>query len=79
MDRDFYASPVMVGSRIYATSLAGVTSVFEATPRHFKLLAQNRLGDEALASPAICGNRIYLRAAKKEGATRQEYLWCIGG
>lgn len=77
VDRDFYASPVMVGSRIYATSLSGTTSVFEATPGQFKMIAQNKLGDEALASPAICGNRIYLRAAKNE-TTRQEYLWCIG-
>ena len=35
------------------------------------------LGDEAYASPAIAGNRIYLRHAKK-GEPRQEYLWCIG-
>jgi outer membrane protein assembly factor BamB len=77
VDKDFYASPVMVGSRIYATSLAGVTSVFEATPQKFALLAQNKLGDEALATPAIAGGRIYLRSAKK-GETRQEFLWCIG-
>jgi outer membrane protein assembly factor BamB len=77
VDKDFYASPVMVGERIYATSLRGMTSVFEATPKHFKLIAQNQLGDEAYASPAICGNRIYLRSAKKAEA-RQEYLWCIG-
>jgi outer membrane protein assembly factor BamB len=77
IDRDFYASPVMVGPVIYATNLAGKTSVFEAKPEGFKLIAQNKLGDEALASPAICGNRIYLRSAKK-GETRQEYLWCIG-
>ena len=55
----------------------GVTSVLEATPERFKLLSQNVLGDEAFASPTICGNRIYLRAAKK-GDMRQEYLWCIG-
>ncbi len=77
VDRDFFSSPVMVGSNIYATSLRGVTSVFEATPKGFKLLAQNQLGDEALASPAICGGRVYLRHAKK-GDARQEYLWCIG-
>jgi outer membrane protein assembly factor BamB len=77
VDRDFYASPVMVGNRIYATSQAGVTSVFEATPQRFALLSQNKLGDEALASPAICGNRVYLRTAKK-GDPRQEFLWCIG-
>jgi outer membrane protein assembly factor BamB len=77
VDRDFYGSPVMLGSRVYVTSLRGVTSVFEATPQAFKLLAQNQLGDESLASPAICGDRIYLRGSKK-GETRQEYLWCVG-
>lgn len=74
---DFFASPVMVGDRIYASNLAGKMYVFEATPTNFKLLAQNQLGDEAYASPAICGNRIYLRVAKK-GDTRQEFLYCIG-
>jgi hypothetical protein len=77
VDKDYYASPVMVGPRIYATNLTGTTAVFEATPAGFKRLAQNRLGDEALASPAICGGRIYLRHAKK-GEARQEFLWCIG-
>ena len=77
IDRDFYGSPVMVGNRIYITSMAGVTSVFEATPQGGKLLAQNRLGDESFSTPSICGNRIYLRAAKK-GEKRQEFLWAIG-
>jgi outer membrane protein assembly factor BamB len=77
VDKDFFASPVMVGNRIYATSLSGVTWIFEATPQKFTLLTQNKLGDEALASPAICGGRVYLRHAKK-GDPRQEYLWCIG-
>jgi hypothetical protein len=80
VDRDFYSSPVLVGNRVYATSLRGVTSVFELGPKpgSFKMLAQNALGDEALASPSIAGGRVYLRHAKKEGAGRQEYLWCIG-
>ena len=77
VDKDFFPSPVMLGNRIYATSLAGVTSVFDVSPKAFKLIAQNTLGNEALASPSICGNRIYLRHAQK-GDTRQEYLWCIG-
>jgi hypothetical protein len=51
--------------------------VFDATPKEFKLLAQNALGDECFSSPSICGNRIYLRSAKK-GEPRREYLWCIG-
>lgn len=77
VDKDFYASPVMVDNVIYVTSLKAVTSVFEATPQHFRLIAQNRLGDEAIASPSICGNRLYLRSAIA-GAPPQDYLWCIG-
>ncbi len=74
---DFYASPVMVGNRIYASNVAGKTFVYEATPKSFKLLAQNQLGDQAYASPVICGNRIYLRVATKT-EPRQEYLYCVG-
>jgi len=74
---DFFASPVMAGGRIYASNVAGKTFVFEATPKTFKLLAQNQLGDEAYASPVICGSRIYLRVAKR-GESRQEFLYCVG-
>jgi outer membrane protein assembly factor BamB len=74
---DFFASPVMVGDRIYATNVRGVTSVFEATPERFRLLAQNQLGDETYASPSICGDRVYLRTAHT-GNGREEYVYCIG-
>lgn len=74
---DFFSSPVMVGDRIYASNVGGITSVFEATPASFKLISQNQLGDEAYASPVICGGRIYLRVAKR-GDSRQEYLYCVG-
>ena len=77
VDREFYGSPVMVGSRVYVTSKGGVTSVFEATPEKFTLLAQNPLGDESYSTPAICDNRIYLRSTKTT-PSRQEYLWCVG-
>lgn len=74
---DFYASPVMLDDRIYASNVGGKTFVFEATPKAFKILAQNQLGDEAYASPVLCGNRIYLRVAKR-GDSRQEFLYCVG-
>jgi outer membrane protein assembly factor BamB len=77
VDREFYGSPVMVGSRVYVTSKGGVTSVFEATPEKFTLLGQNPLGDESYSTPAICDNRIYLRSARTT-PSRQEYLWCVG-
>jgi len=77
LDREFYGSPVMADQRIYVTSKSGVTSVFEATPEKFTLLAQNPLGDESFSTPAICGGRIYLRGAESS-PNRQEFLWCVG-
>ena len=74
---DCFASPVMLDDRIYASNVNGRTFVFEATPGHFKLIAQNQIGDEAYASPVICGGRIYLRVAKR-GESRQEFLYCVG-
>jgi len=73
---DFFASPVMVGNRIYAANLRAKTFVFEATPKRFELLAENQLGDEAYASPVICGSRIYMRVAT-HADKREEYLYCI--
>ncbi|HEV8541016.1 MAG TPA: PQQ-binding-like beta-propeller repeat protein [Verrucomicrobiae bacterium] len=77
---DFFASPVMVGNRIYASNLAGKTFVFEATPKSFKLLAQSQLGNQVYASPVICGNRLYLRVANISSGdnARQEFLYCVG-
>ena len=74
---DFFASPVMVGNRIYATNGRAKTFVFEATPHRFEILAQNQLGDEAYASPVICGSRVYLRVAAHTDK-REEYLYCVG-
>jgi outer membrane protein assembly factor BamB len=73
---DFFASPVMVGDRIYASNLRATTFVFEAKPSGFKLLAQNQLADEQYASPTICGSRVYIRSAKRADQ-RQEFLYCV--
>jgi outer membrane protein assembly factor BamB len=74
----FSASPVLVGERIYATNEAGVTFVFKASREKFELLAENQLGNEVFATPVICGGKIYLRVAEREGDRRQELLYCIG-
>jgi outer membrane protein assembly factor BamB len=66
----FSASPVIANGLIYATNDGGVTFVFEASKSSYQEVATNRLGDNAFASPAICSDRIYLRAG---GA-----LYCIG-
>ena len=74
---DFFASPVKVGSAIYASNVGGKTFVFEATPQRFRLLAQNQLGNEAYASPVACGDHLFLRVAQR-GESRQEFLYCVG-
>lgn len=74
----FSASPVMLGDVVMATNEAGETHVFRATPERMEPLFVNRLGSEALASPALCGGRIYFRVAVTSGDLRQEKLVCVG-
>jgi outer membrane protein assembly factor BamB len=69
---------VRMGDRIYATNEAGQTFVYQADPEKFTQLATSKLGDEALATPAICGGRIYTRVAHKIDGRRQEMLYCLG-
>ena len=78
LEGGFTASPVLVGDLIFAVSDSGRTSIFEASPAAFKLIATNALGGETMATPAICGGRIYLRTAVPQGGRRQEMLICVG-
>ena len=75
---NFSSSPVMLGDTVFATSEAGETHVFRATPEAFAEVGLNRLGDESFATPAICGDRIFLRVASTRDGTRQERLVCVG-
>ena len=57
----FDASLVLVGDKLFGTNEAGKTFVFKADPAKFELVAENQLGEEAFATPTICGSRIYHR------------------
>jgi outer membrane protein assembly factor BamB len=74
----FDASLVLAGEHLFATNESGKTFVFKADPGKFELVAENQLGDEAFATPTICGSRIYLRVVKNSGGARQEVLYCLG-
>ncbi len=76
--KSFTASPIIAGKRIYAWSDKGTTHVFKTSSSGFEPLAANKLGDEVFATPAICGNRIYLRCAFRKNGQRSEKLYCIG-
>ena len=75
---DVSASPLLMGGHIYVVNECGKLFVFQANPRKFQLVAENQLGDEAFATPAICGGRIFIRVADRSTGMRQEILYCIG-
>ncbi|BBO33573.1 PQQ-binding-like beta-propeller repeat protein [Lacipirellula parvula] len=75
---EFSASPVLVGDVIYATSEKGETFVFRANTKKYEEIAVNKLGDLALASPTICGSRIYMRVVEQVDGEPQEMLYCLG-
>lgn len=74
----FTASPVLVGDLLFGTNEAGETFIFKASPDEFELIGENKLGDEAFATPVFCGSRIYTRVAFQTDDGRQEMLYCLG-
>jgi outer membrane protein assembly factor BamB len=74
----FFSSPVLVGKLIYATNLSGQTFVYKAQPSGFELVAENKLGHEVYATPAICGGQIFTRVAYHNDGRRDEVLYCLG-
>ena len=72
------ASPIVAGNNIYWANEAGTMYVFAADPSKFNLIAENRVGEESMASPAVSGNELFLRVAKGQGKERRESLVCIG-
>jgi outer membrane protein assembly factor BamB len=75
----FSSSPVLVGDRLYATNETGKTFIWKATPKGLDVVADNQLGTECLATPTICGGRIYHRVAiTGKDQKRQEWLYCLG-
>ena len=55
------ASPIHADGRIYFFDEDGVSRVIAADPREFRLLAENRLDDGCMASPAVIGNALIVR------------------
>jgi outer membrane protein assembly factor BamB len=74
----FSASPVLVGSNLFAVDETGKMTIFKASPTEFMVVGENQLGDEAFATPTFVGDRIYTRVAKTTDGVRQEWLYCLG-
>lgn len=71
-------SPVLANGNIYFTSENGETVVAKQNPKAFKLVARNRLGDLAFATPAFCDNRIYARVGDSTTGQGHQWLYCLG-
>jgi outer membrane protein assembly factor BamB len=56
----YSASPLLAGGRIYMFSEDGKATVIEAG-REYKVLAENRLDEGFMASPAVDGDALFLR------------------
>lgn len=75
---EFRSSPIASGGNIIVTSMAGKTTVFRANPKEFEVVAENTLGTEGFASPAVSQGDLYLRIADAANGPRQEWLYRIG-
>ncbi len=64
----FTASPAAGDGKVYATNEDGTTFVLRPGPK-FEVLAENALGEYAVASPAFAGQDLLLRT--------EHHLWCI--
>ncbi len=69
-DQSFYPSPIAADGRIYAMDNGGTLHVFRASGA-FVSLAESELGEEAMATPAVVGDAMFLRG--------KENLYCVGG
>jgi outer membrane protein assembly factor BamB len=63
------ASPILIDGKVYSVNNDGAMHVFAAEPK-FKLLAKNSLGEAVTATPAVAGQRLFVRGA--------DHLFCIG-
>lgn len=66
----FYGSPVCVGDRIYCITQNGQVVVIKAADK-YELLAVNDLDEKSYSTPAVSGERMFLRT--------YSHLICIGG
>ena len=75
---NFRVSPILSDGNIFTTDMSGKTTVFKADPTKYELVAENQLGTEGFASPAVSRGQLFLRVADSSSGPRQEWIYCIG-
>lgn len=71
LGRHFSASLVTANEHVYLTTDDGETLVLKANRDRAEVIAENELGEQVFASPAISNGQLFLRGT--------EHLYCIGG
>jgi outer membrane protein assembly factor BamB len=66
---DVYPSPVAAAGRVYFSDRKGATVVVDATADDLVILAENKLDDTIVGSPAIVGRQMFVRG--------EQGLYCI--
>jgi outer membrane protein assembly factor BamB len=68
-DASFYPSPILAAGRIYALDNRGTLHVFRAS-KAFVPVADSKLGEESVATPAFAGDTMFIRGKGN--------LYCVG-
>ena len=68
-DGSFYPSPILAAGRIYAMDNGGTMHVFRAS-KAFISVADAKLGEESVTTPAFTGGALFIRGKGN--------LYCIG-
>lgn len=66
---NYWASPIMVGKRIFICSQEGKVTVLQAD-RNLDVIASSNLDDGIIASPAVANDKLLIRT--------KSHLYCIG-
>ena len=66
--RKYYASPTIADGKLYAAREDGVVFVAQVNGE-FKVLSENAMGEQMIASPVPVANYLLLRG--------ERHLWCI--
>lgn len=63
-----YSSPIAIADRLYIANQQGKVIVLKASAE-WTVLATNDLGEECFATPAVTGDRLFVRTSNA--------LWCF--
>ena len=68
---EYFASPVKIGSHILITSSLGILTLIKDSDT-FEIAAQNDIGEEIVATPALVDKTLYLRSLERLWAFKKE-------